>query len=108
MAGGGTGSDNNPNDLQYNININRYKLSWLGWIDGSYLGFNIAGQRSLRNMKPDTTLVFTYLSLGHFCMTSRWRLAQIYLGGERGQDIALVLVGVLPESPGTGFTGHEY
>ena len=31
-------------------------------------------------MKPDTTLVFTYLSLGHFCMTSRCRLAQIYLG----------------------------
>ena len=61
-------------------------------------------------MKPDTTLVLTYLSLGHFCMTSRWRLAQIYLGGVRGQDIALgvVVVGVLPESPGTGFTGHEY
>ena len=60
-------------------------------------------------MKPDTTLVFTYLSLGHFCMTSRWRLAQIYLG-VRGEDIALVLVGmeVLPECPRTGLTGHEY
>ena len=92
MAGGGTGSDNNPNDLQYNININRYKLSWSGWIDGSYLGFNIAGQRSLRNMKPDTTLVFTYLSLGHFCVTSRCRLAQIYLG-MRDDDNDLVVGG---------------
>ena len=39
-------------------------------------------------MKPDTTLVFTYLSLGHFCMTSRCRLAQIYLYIVRGEYIA--------------------
>ena len=41
-------------------------------------------------MKPDTTLVFTYLSLGHFCMTSRCRLAQIYLGGRRDNDLVVV------------------
>ena len=63
-------------------------------------------------MKPDTTLVFTYLSLGHFCMTSLCRLAQIYLGG-KGCDIALLVPGgwaveVLPECPGTGLAGHEY
>ena len=40
-------------------------------------------------MKPDTTLVFTYLSLGHFCMTSRCRLAQIYLG-RRDDENSLV------------------
>ena len=30
-------------------------------------------------MNPDTTLVFTNLSLGHFCITSLWRHAQMYL-----------------------------
>ena len=58
-----------------------------------YLGFSIAGQSSLRNMKPDTTLVLTYLSLGHFCITSRCRLAQIYLGG-RADDIVLLVAGM--------------
>ena len=32
-----------------------------------YLGFRMAGQSSLKNMNPETTLVFTNLSLGHFC-----------------------------------------
>ena len=75
-----------------------------------YLGFSIAGQSSLRNMKPDTTLVLTYLSLGHFCITSRCRLAQIYLGG-RADDIVLLVAGmwdVLPECSGTGLARHEY
>merc|ERR1719317_778539 len=57
MAAGGTGSDNRPNDL----------------------GDKIAGHNNLRNMNPDTTLVLTSLSLGHLCMTSLCRQAQIYL-----------------------------
>merc|ERR1719419_1973756 len=56
-AAGGTGSDNKPNDL----------------------GLSIAGHKSLRKIKPETTLVLTNLSLGHFCITSRCRQEQIYL-----------------------------
>ena len=43
------------------------------------LGDKIAGHNNLRNMNPDTTLVLTSLSLGHLCMTSLCRQAQIYL-----------------------------
>ena len=33
------------------------------------LGLRIAGQRSLRKINPDTALVFTKRSFGHFCIT---------------------------------------
>jgi hypothetical protein len=47
LADGGGGSDIRLNDL----------------------GLRIPGQRSLKNIKPDTALVFTKRSFGHFCIT---------------------------------------
>ena len=35
------------------------------------LGLRIAGHKSLRKIKPETALVLTNLSFGHFCITFR-------------------------------------
>uniref|UniRef100_A0A6B0V0Y1 Putative secreted protein n=1 Tax=Ixodes ricinus TaxID=34613 RepID=A0A6B0V0Y1_IXORI len=43
------------------------------------LGFKMAGHRSLRKMKPLTTLVLTSVSWGHLAATFFWRQWQMYL-----------------------------
>lgn len=43
------------------------------------LGLRMAGQSSLKNINPLTTLVLTNLSWGHLFITERWRQPQIYL-----------------------------
>ena len=67
MAAGGMGSVNNPKDLVKGMD----KYTWTQLFSLlSYLGLRIAGQSSLRKMNPETTLVLTKRSLGHFCITS--------------------------------------
>ena len=75
MAAGATGSVNRPKDLN-DIASQKFHIKRL---DSTDLGLRIAGHNSLRKMKPDTTLVLTNLSLGHFCITSLCRQAQMYL-----------------------------
>lgn len=43
------------------------------------LGLSMAGHKSLKNIKPLTTLVLTNLSWGHLPITDFWRQPHIYL-----------------------------